>query len=430
MQIFENIQLALTSLVANKMRSILTMLGIIIGIGSVIAIVTIGDSMTGAMNAEMAGFGARNVTINVQPKDNMAEITDEDGNIDWDRYEQKTATSDDYLTDAMLKDYEARFKDVLDVLSINETVGSGKATNGRLHASVNVSGCSPDRQKLDGLTMLAGRYIERQDVDAIRSVAVVSSEFVTKCFGNKTKNDDVLGKAFTVPVNGKDLRFYIIGVYKYVKPDSQFMMGGDTETTVYVPYTSAKRLMQLPAGYSNVTVRSKKEADSSEFLTNTSAYFASYYTHNKDFTAAANSMENMMKSMNKMLGSVKLGISAVAAISLLVGGIGVMNIMMVSVTERTREIGIRMALGAKSRVILLQFIVEAIIICLIGGLIGVGIGVALGSIGAQMLKYAARPSVIAILVAVSFSMAIGVFFGYYPASKASKLDPIEALRYE
>ncbi|NLS85747.1 MAG: FtsX-like permease family protein, partial [Ruminococcaceae bacterium] len=155
-----------------------------------------------------------------------------------------------------------------------------------------------------------------------------------------------------------------------------------------------------------------------------------YYTHNKDFTAAANSMENMMKSMNKMLGSVKLGISAVAAISLLVGGIGVMNIMMVSVTERTREIGIRMALGAKSRVILLQFIVEAIIICLIGGFIGVGIGVALGRIGAQMLKYAARPSVIAILVAVSFSMAIGVFFGYYPASKASKLDPIEALRYE
>ncbi len=406
MDIFENIQLALSSLVANKLRSILTMLGIIIGIGSVIAIVTIGDSMAGAMNDEMAGFGARNVTINVQQKDTWQDYTDEDGNVDWDKYESKTVTSADYLTDAMLKDYSAKFKDVLEILSISENIGSGKATNGRRHASVSLFGCSQDQQKLENIKMLAGRFVEKKDIDASRAVAVVSDEFVRGYFGGKTLPSDALDREFTVPVGNNNLRLYIIGVYKYVKPDSSMMATGDIQTNVYIPYTSAKRLMQLPSGYSTVTVRSKKDADNNAFLTNTGAYFASYYTQNKDFTAVANSMENMLKSMNKMLGSVKLGISAVAAISLLVGGIGVMNIMMVSVTERTREIGIRMALGAKAKVILLQFIVEAIIICLIGGLIGVGIGVILGSIGAHILKYAARPSILAILVAVSFSMAI------------------------
>ena len=137
-----------------------------------------------------------------------------------------------------------------------------------------------------------------------------------------------------------------------------------------------------------------------------------------------------MKSVNKMTENIKLGISAIAAISLLVGGIGVMNIMMVSVTERTREIGVRMALGAKARTILFQFIVEAIIVCLIGGMIGVLAGIALGSAGASMMGYPARPSLWAALGAVVFSMSIGVFFGYYPAKKAAQLDPIEALRYE
>ena len=166
------------------------------------------------------------------------------------------------------------------------------------------------------------------------------------------------------------------------------------------------------------------------FLENVKSFFASFYTRNQSWTVTASSMESMLKEMTSMMNTVKLAISAIAAISLLVGGIGVMNIMLVSITERTREIGTRKALGAPGRALRLQFITEAVVICLVGGAFGVALGIGAGSAGAQLLGYAAKPSAVAILAAVGFSMAIGVFFGYYPANKAAKLDPIEALRYE
>jgi putative ABC transport system permease protein len=168
--------------------------------------------------------------------------------------------------------------------------------------------------------------------------------------------------------------------------------------------------------------------DTSAFLTQTENFFAGYYTRNTSYTATASSMESLMESMTEMLSTISLAIAVIAGISLLVGGIGVMNIMLVSITERTREIGTRKALGATNGSIRVQFIVESVIICLIGGVLGILAG--LGAAGANLLGYAAAPSAGVIFIAVAFSMAIGVFFGYYPANKAARLDPIEALRYE
>ena len=170
--------------------------------------------------------------------------------------------------------------------------------------------------------------------------------------------------------------------------------------------------------------------DVTSFVNTVGDFFASYYTYNDSWTVSASSISNLVESMTEMLNTVSLGISAIAAISLLVGGIGVMNIMMVSVTERTREIGTRKALGAPAAAIRMQFITESVILCLIGGIAGILLGLALGAGLSKAVGYAARPSLTAIVVAVGFSMAIGVFFGYYPANKAAKLDPIEALRYE
>ena len=213
------------------------------------------------------------------------------------------------------------------------------------------------------------------------------------------------------------------------------MFGGSDDDSIqtdfYIPLDVAKAI----AGAGQGTRASPLWPTAARSMSRTSStrwgdFFASYYTRNDSWTVSASSLASLLDSMSSMMNTVSLGISAIAALSLLVGGIGVMNIMMVSVTERTREIGTRKALGAPASAIRMQFITESVILCLIGGFIGIVLGLALGTVLSNVVGYAAKPSIAAILIAVGFSMAIGVFFGYYPANKAAKLDPIEALRYE
>lgn len=429
MGIFENIKLSITSLLANKMRSLLTMLGIIIGISSVIAIVTVGDSLAGSIADEMSGVGARNITVYLDQKWNF-EIDEETGEMM--DYEYVEPTEEDYITDEMINEYKTLFASELIGVETMEGIGSDSLTNGKNKADVNVVGVNKDYFNIENVQLLEGRFINNKDINDERYLAVVSDVFVRDYFGGELTDEEALGQSFEVSFGNKIVRLYICGVYMYLDEDGSYSPQKDRiqETNVLIPISSAKLINNSSKGYTTLVILPKTEVNMESFVQKTNEYFKSVYSKNPNIEAIGYSMESMMESTNKMINNVKMAISGVAAISLLVGGIGVMNIMMVSITERTREIGIRKALGAGKGIILLQFIIEAVIICVIGGIIGVLLGIFLGSIGAKIMGYAVKTNIMSIVYAVSFSMLIGVFFGYYPASKAAKMNPIDALRYE
>ena len=417
----DNIRMAFASLWANKMRALLTMLGIIIGIGSVIAIVTVGDSLSGSLTDSLQSFGVNNITVSLQQK---SESGSAGGAVRM--FSMAQPSEEDLITDAMLEEYSAAYGENIYAISLESSLGAGTVGGGEDTATVQVTGVNAQYADTNELDLLCGRFVK--DSDGERQLAVVSDLACQTLFGRADAS--VLGQSFQVTVGGKLLTFYVAGVYEYDDSGYFSMTGEDPVTEMYIPLAAAQKLGEADEGFQNFTVVAASGTDTAAFLEETEAFFSSFYTRNESWTVTATSMESLIEEMTSMLNTVKLAISAIAAISLLVGGIGVMNIMLVSITERTREIGTRKALGARRSDIRLQFITEAVVICLVGGALGVALGVGLGSVGASLLGYAAKPSPSAILVAVGFSMAIGVFFGYYPANKAAKLDPIDALRYE
>lgn len=422
MQLFDNIRLAFSSLWANKLRALLTMLGIIIGIGSVIAIVTLGDSLTGSITDSLQGFGINNITVSLQRKSEDDETTG--GAVRM--FGMENTSSEDLFTNAMIEEFRTAYPDEIYAIALSQSLGSGQVQQDDTTVQVTAMGVNEEYALANNVNLLHGRFVK--DSDGERQIAVVSDVFCESVFG--TSGASVLGQEFELSVNGQLLRFYVAGVYEYDDDGFVSMTGSDPVTELYLPLEAAQKLSGGETGCQSFTVVASTDTDTTAFLEQVESFFASFYTRNESYTATASSMESMLEEMTGMLNTVKLAISAIAAISLLVGGIGVMNIMLVSITERTREIGTRKALGAPGFAIRMQFITEAVVICLVGGALGVALGVGLGAAGAGLLGYAAKPGLTAIGLAVGFSMLIGVFFGYYPASKAAKMDPIDALRYE
>ena len=426
MGLLYNIRLAFASLWAGKLRALLTMLGIIIGIGSVIAILTVGDSLTGIINDSMQGLGASNITVSLTEKSDE-EDADSSGGVSVRIFGPSQPADEDLMTDEMISDYRALFGDQVSAVSLSASLGSGTAELDTTSLNVSATGVNLDYQTANNINITNGRFLNQRDLDGEKKVCVVPDTFAEALLGEGV---DPIGSSFDLTVGAKVLRCYIVGVYEQEENGTVSLLGSQTSYPIYLPLSTVKTLTGAADGYESFTVVGSDLENNSQFLQQTEDFFASYYTRNPSWTVSASSLESMVSTVTEMISTVQLAIAAIAAISLLVGGIGVMNIMLVSITERTREIGTRKALGAPGWAIRLQFITESVVICLVGGVIGILLGLALGSWGSNLLGYAARPSLLAIAVSVGFSMLIGIFFGYYPASKAAKLDPIDALRYE
>lgn len=428
MLLFENISLAFSAIWANKMRSLLTMLGIIIGIASVIAINTVGNSLTSSFTDTMQGFGANNIMVQLQQKETEEE-KNEQGYTFRGPSRMKSPQKTDYMTDEMIEGLREELGDRIKGVSISGDLGSGVLNVNGKTQNVKIVGGNADYFEAEDKEIVGGSAIGDKAQKGGNSVALVSDYVVEKLY-----HDDInqaLGQTIEITVGQKFYEYTIVGVYKYESNSIMAMAGVDPTTEVYIPLRAVQNKTH-EFGYEGFTIISNATSndETDEMMDDIEEYFDFYYHSNKNFGPTTMSMASMISSFTSMLDKISLAISIVAGISLVVGGIGVMNIMLVSISERTREIGTRKALGATNGSIRTQFIVESMILCLIGGIIGILIGISSGSFAATKLGFAASPSLSSIMTSVAFSIAIGVFFGYYPANKAAKMNPIDALRYE
>ena len=427
---WENITLAFASLKSNKMRAILTMLGIIIGIMSIIAILIIGDAMTAAVSGSLASLGANNVTVSIQERG--VEVGD--SFVMPGSQPRRTASAsgrtpatDDLISDDMISDLRKSFSPVISGVSVSHSRGNAQARDGDLFANISIQGANPDFVAANNLNMLSGSFISDTDVRDLNQSAVVSDRFVRNMFPD---GSDPIGRQVKVYFPARIEIYTIVGVYHH----EQMGFGGtgseqDIRTPFYIPISTSMQ-DQLERNFTSITVIGSQGTDVTELTSQLQSYFDSVYASNDFWRASVTNMTSMLDTITETLSTISLAIAVIAGISLLVGGIGVMNIMLVSVTERTREIGTRKALGARNYHIRIQFVTEAMIIASIGGIIGLLMGIGIGAVIAMVFQAPLVISPWTTIGCVLFSMIIGVFFGLYPANKAAKLDPIDALRYE
>ncbi|WP_347062066.1 ABC transporter permease [Blautia wexlerae] len=405
--LYEYIKMAVHNIMANKGRSFLTMLGIIIGIASVIAIVSVGEGTKNQMNSEIDDIGGGQIAISVS---------------------DEAQTDEEWIT---ADDVEAiRAVDGIEGVNVSDSF-SGETTTGKGNFSLMLTGEGPDAKLLNNATMKHGVYFGENEVQEAKNVCVLSDADAKRLFGT----DDVVGMTVDVNCYGltKSLRICGVTTQKENGTFVSYTYEG-MPVTINVPYTTMNEFTGVSDYFFSVTMQADKSLNSQDVADKVVKLMEKrHQCAGKDYFQVQ-SFQDIMSSMNQMLDMVTAFISFVAGISLLVGGIGVMNIMLVSVTERTREIGIRKSLGAKTSSIMMQFLAEAAILTVIGGVIGIVLGVIGGyvicSIISNNMGMSITPgiSLSTIMAATLFSCAVGVFFGIYPAKKAAKLSPIEALR--
>lgn len=404
-QIWEYIKIALMNIKTNKGRSVLTMLGIIIGIASVIMIISIGDGMRGSINEELDSMAGGQIAIytNSDAEGNDVVFTEEEFDLIEEKVEHVKGVTPQYGMWASAIGRKGEFEALL----------YGGAT-----ALQYATGSEP---------IVKGRYFSRTEYDSSSMVCVINENSARMLFGTT----DVVGMSLEVYLWGVTQELTIVGIRQDTKAGLISAMNGGGYLQVEMPLSAMSDGFGLwVEDFTQIYVIAESSEYSAQVAADTITLLENKFNVRGENKIMMESFADYQAQYDSILGIITIFISFVAGISLLVGGIGVMNIMLVSVTERTREIGIRKSLGARTRSILLQFLAEASIITLIGGLIGIAIG-GLGAIAlCSSFGFAAKVKASTVLFATIFSSVVGIFFGIYPARKAAKLSPIEALRHE
>ena len=428
MLIWENVRLALTSLKANKMRALLTMLGIIIGIASVIGIFTVGNSLTISVSENLQSVGASDVYVQVVERDDDEEESDVDGLVFGSLSSDRDMEESDMINEDMIDDMCDAFGERIRAVAVHVDAGSATIEEGKKSAKIQIHGVPVGYFIPNSVEITAGNMMNAGDFENGRYVCLVSESFVDDMYDGDYEG--AVGREISTIVEDQMVTLTIAGVYKADSQYSGMMSSFGMGSVVYVPIRCGVKIGRLAMAFEAIEVVIAVGEDTTKMANELADFFEPYYRSNPDFRVTAVSFTGLVGMLDEMLSTITTAISIIAGIALLVGGIGVMNIMLVSVTERTREIGTRKALGARNSSIRAQFLVEAVIICLIGGIIGLVMGMALGNFASNLLGYPARPSISGILISIGFSISIGLIFGYFPANKAAKMNPIDALRYE
>lgn len=406
--ISSTLKIAFRALKVNKMRSVLTMLGIIIGVGAVIAMLAVGTGASKKISEQISSIGSN--LIMILPGSTTA------GGVRMGAGTQPTLTTFD--AEAIQRECSA----VLEAAPVLN--GVAQVVYGNLNWSTGIIGTTPNMLDVRDWPISSGRAFSLQDVKSSSKVCLLGQTVVDNLFGD----NNPIGQIIRI----KKVPFTVIGV---LSPKGQSPNGQDQDDTIYVPVTTAQKKLfgtSFPGMVRIIMVKAKStqelslaEKQITELLRQRHKIGAK---QDNDFTVR--NLTQIMQTQEQSAKIMSILLGAIASISLIVGGIGIMNIMLVSVTERTREIGIRMAIGAKTWDIRLQFIIEAMLLSLVGGFIGTIIGLISSEILSKATGWSVVISPFSILVAFGFSGIVGIFFGFYPAYKASLLDPIEALRYE
>ena len=393
--IYQSFKMAVKALAGHKMRSFLTILGVVIGVVAIVVLVSIGQGANSSVVESIEGMGTNLITANI----NARRMNP----IDLDSLNE-------------LAQNEA-ISYVAPIASVSGTVKAGTTT----YDDGVVQGTTPGYESIRNWTVAEGRFLQQPDIDNRSFVAVIGSEAATEMYGTT----HAVGETFSL--NGYTIT--VVGVLEAVGSSAS----GSNDNQILIPFTLAQRLSNqtsISSFYVSAASSSQVEQAQAAVESYLEKAFENYNTRSFGTQYSVFNQTEMLSTLNETTNTLTLMLGGIAAISLLVGGIGIMNIMLVSVSERTREIGIRKAIGAARGNILTQFLIESLVVSLMGGLLGLAISVAAVKALAPVLQMTLTIPVNVAWMAIAFSVFIGVVFGMYPANKASKLRPIEALHYE